>query len=236
MRSQHTAFFFEMHAKNFVFATMRWRGVGEDARICHLAKFHAVSRTTRQTHSRGILDAECRALRPRPRVDCRSLFGLTLPATRSALTGLDPWLIGLGRGVFAGAIAALVLASTRTNWPPRETWRGFSLPQAASFLGFPMFATLAMQYAPASHGAVILAILPLLTAVGGVLVAGERPSIGFWICSIAGTLAVLTFAILEGAGQEGFHAADLLLAAAVVSAAIGYAEAAGWREPWAAGR
>ncbi len=152
------------------------------------------------------------------------LFGLTLPATRVALTGLDPWLIGLGRGVFAGATAALVLALTRTKWPPRETWRGIFITASGVVLGFPMFATLAMQYAPASHGAVILAILPLLTAIGGALVAGERPSIGFWVCSVVGTLAVLAFAILEGAGKEGFHAADLLLAAAVVSAAIGYAE------------
>jgi len=151
-------------------------------------------------------------------------FGLTLPATRVALTGLDPWLIGLGRGVVAGTVAAITLAVTRTKWPPRENWLGLFIAAGGVVFGFPLFATLAMQYAPAAHGAVILAILPLMTAVGGALLAGERPSMGFWLCSIAGTLAVLAFALIEGAGMEGFHASDLLLAAAVVSAAIGYAE------------
>lgn len=151
-------------------------------------------------------------------------FGLTLPATRIALTGFDPWLIGLGRGVVAGVTAAIILAAARTKWPPRETWRGLCVTAGGVVLGFPLFATLAMQYAPAAHGAVVLAILPLMTAVGGALLAGERPSTGFWVCSVAGTVAVLVFALLEGAGNEGFHAADLLLAAAVVSAAIGYAE------------
>ena len=151
-------------------------------------------------------------------------FGLTLPATRIALTGLDPWLIGLGRGVVAGVTAAIILAATRTKLPARKTWRGLCVTAAGVVLGFPLFATLAMQYAPAAHGAVVLAILPLMTAVGGALLAGERPSIGFWLCSVAGTVAVFVFALLEGAGNAGFHAADLLLAAAVVSAAIGYAE------------
>lgn len=152
------------------------------------------------------------------------LFGLTLPATRVALTGLDPWLIGLGRGVIAGAAAAIILAVTRTKWPPRDTWRGLLVTAGGVVLGFPLLASLAMQYAPAAHGAVVLAILPLLTAVGGALLAGERPSVEFWLCSVAGTIAVLAFTLLEGAGKEGFQLADILLAAAVVSAAIGYAE------------
>ncbi|MDA7948796.1 MAG: DMT family transporter [Hyphomicrobiaceae bacterium] len=151
-------------------------------------------------------------------------FGLTLPATRIALTGLDPWLIGLGRGVVAGIAAAVILAAMRAGWPPRDAWRGLCIAAGGVVLGFPLFATLAMQYAPAAHGAVVLAILPLMTAVGGALLAGERPSLGFWVCSVAGTLAVLVFALLEGAGNEGFHAADLLLAAAVIAAAVGYAE------------
>ena len=57
---------------------------------------------------------------------------------------------------------------------------------------------IAMQYAPASHGAVVLAVLPLLTAMAGALVAGERPSLGFWACGVAGTGAVLVYSLLAG--------------------------------------
>lgn len=164
------------------------------------------------------------------------IFGLTLPATRASLTSLDPWLIGLGRGVVAGVAAAFILLVTRQKWPARKAWRHLIIASAGVVLGFPVLATLAMQYVPASHGGIVLAILPLATAIAGAILAGERPSIGFWLCSIAGTAAVLTFALIEGAGSTGIHTADLLLAAAVVAAAIGYAEGgvlarsmAGWQ-------
>jgi drug/metabolite transporter (DMT)-like permease len=152
------------------------------------------------------------------------IFGLTLPATRASLSGLDPYLIGLGRGVVAGVAAALILLVTRQKWPGKKAWRPLIIASAGVVLGFPILATLAMQYVPASHGGIVLAILPLATAVAGVISAGERPSIGFWLCSVAGSAAVLTFALIEGAGATGVHSADLLLAAAVVAAAIGYAE------------
>lgn len=152
------------------------------------------------------------------------IFGLTLPATRAALNGLDPWLIGLGRGLVAAFAAAIVLLATRQKWPPRETWASLAIASAGVVLAFPLLATLAMQYVPAAHGGIVLAILPLATAVAGVISAGERPSKGFWACSIAGTAAVLAFALIEGAGAEGVRTADLLLAAAIVAVAIGYAE------------
>lgn len=155
------------------------------------------------------------------------VFGLTLPATRAAVAALDPWFVGLGRGIVAGGAAALVLAVTRQPWPPRSSWLPLLTTSAGVVVGFPLFATLAMQYAPASHGGVVLAILPLATAVAGVVLAGERPSIGFWLCGIAGTASVLAFAFIEGAGSDGLRFADLLLAAAIASAAIGYASGGG---------
>ncbi len=88
------------------------------------------------------------------------IFGLTLPATRASLTGLDPWLIGFGRGVVAAVAAAIVLVATRQKWPPRHTWRSLVIASAGVVLGFPILATLAMQYVPASHGGIVLAILP----------------------------------------------------------------------------
>lgn len=152
------------------------------------------------------------------------IFGLTLPATRLALEGFDPIFIALGRAVLAGIAAGIVLMLTRQPLPPRKSWRRLITASLGVVVGFPVLATIAMQYAPASHGGVVLALLPLATAVAGVILAGERPSAGFWVCSLAGTLAVLAFSLIEGAANDGFHAADLLLAAAIAAAAIGYAE------------
>jgi len=151
------------------------------------------------------------------------IFGLTLPATRIALISFDPWFIALGRAVLAGLAAAVLLATTRQKWPPRSAWLPLLITALGVVLGFPLLATIAMQSVPASHGGVVLAILPLATAVAGVLFAREKPSAGFWLCSLAGTVAVLAFAWAEGTDLEGVHYGDLFLAAAVICAAAGYA-------------
>ena len=80
---------------------------------------------------------------------------------------------------------------------------------------------MAMQDVPAAHGAVVLGILPLATAVGGVLIGGERPSLGFWLVAGLGSAVVVAYALLEGAGA--LVLADVWLFLAVVSAGIGYA-------------
>jgi drug/metabolite transporter (DMT)-like permease len=94
---------------------------------------------------------------------------------------------------------------------------------ACSIVAFPLLMTIAMRYAPASHGAVVLAVLPLLTAMAGAAVAGERPSLGFWACGVAGTGAAFAYAMLSGAGTGDAQWADLLLAGAALAAATAYA-------------
>lgn len=150
-----------------------------------------------------------------------ALFSLTLPATRAAVAHLDPVFVALGRALLAAACAAAVLAITRTRRPTPAEWRLLALSAAGVVFGFPLFTTWAMRHVPASHGAVVLAVLPLATAAAGAIVARERPSPGFWIVGVAGSLVVLAFALREGGG--GVAAADLALLAAVVSAALGYA-------------
>lgn len=150
-----------------------------------------------------------------------ALFSLTLPATRAAVAHLDPAFVALGRALLAAACAAVVLAITRTRPPSGKEWRLLALSAAGVVFGFPLFTTWAMQHVPASHGAVVLAVLPLATASAGAVVARERPSGRFWAVGIAGSLVVVAFALREGGGEIG--AADLALLAAVLSAAFGYA-------------
>ena len=151
------------------------------------------------------------------------VFGLTMPATRAAVLELDPVAITLGRALLAAALAAITLAIARPQPPQRRDWARLFWFAVCSIIGFPLLMTTAMQYAPASHAAVVLAVLPLLTAMAGVLVARERPSIGFWACGVAGTVVVLIYALLSGGGSGDLHWADLLLAAAALSAATAYA-------------
>jgi drug/metabolite transporter (DMT)-like permease len=52
--------------------------------------------------------------------------------------------------------------------------------------------------------------------------AGERPTTKFWLWAVAGSVSVVTFAIITG-DDTSIYLADLWLLAAVVSAAVGYA-------------
>jgi drug/metabolite transporter (DMT)-like permease len=90
--------------------------------------------------------------------------------------------------------------------------------------GFPILSAWAMQRVPASHGAVVLGLLPLATALTGALRAHERPSPAFWGASALGSIAVVAYAIASGGGH--FEMADLALLASVGFAAFGYAEGA----------
>ncbi|MBW4467021.1 MAG: DMT family transporter [Pegethrix bostrychoides GSE-TBD4-15B] len=151
-------------------------------------------------------------------------FSFTLPATRLAVSGLDPTFVGLGRGLVAGSISACLLLLTRQAWPTQRQWRSLAVVALGVVLGFPLLSAWAMQRLPAAHGAVVLGLLPLLTAVAGVLRAGERPAKLFWLASGLGSATVVSFAASSGSGTAGFYAADLVLLGAVLAAAIGYAE------------
>lgn len=153
-----------------------------------------------------------------------TIFGLTLPATRVAVRELDPLFITGGRAVLAGLVGGALLWAYGRRAPPRETWGRFAVFGIGAILGFPLFMVLAMERVPAGHGGVVLAIMPMLTAIFGVIVAGERPSLGFWACGLAGMAAVVAYSLLSGAltGAD-FGVGDLLLLLAACSACSAYA-------------
>jgi drug/metabolite transporter (DMT)-like permease len=149
-------------------------------------------------------------------------FSLTLPATRVAVAGLDPVFVGLGRAVVAALLAAIVLAVTRTQFPGWRVLPRLALVAGGVVVGFPLFSAWAMRYVPAAHGAVVIGLLPLATAMAGAWLAHERPSRLFWACAVTGSAVVVAFALWQGGGAP--HPADGLLVLAVAAAAIGYAE------------
>lgn len=149
-------------------------------------------------------------------------FGLTLPATRLAVASLDPVLVGLGRGVIAALPAALLLWLTRQPLPTAAQWKGLAIVVFGSLIGFPLSVGWAMRHTEAFHGGVVLGLLPLATTCAAFLRAGEKPSLRFWLCSLAGSTTVIGFSLASSNGPPG--AADGALLAAVGFAAIGYAE------------
>lgn len=148
-------------------------------------------------------------------------FGLTLPATRYVVPHLDPVFIGLGRAVLASLVAGALLLATRQPVPTRPQLGRLAVVGLGVVIGFPVLSAWAMQTAPASHGGVVLGILPLATAIASVFVSSDRPSAGFWLFGVLGSALVVVYALLEGFGR--IQIADLALLGAVVSAAVGYA-------------
>lgn len=148
-------------------------------------------------------------------------FSLTLPATRAAVAYLDVAFVVIGRGIGAGLLAAAILWLTRQAVPGRRDLLSLGVVAAGVVVGFPFLTSLAMMRVPASHGAIVVGLLPLSTAVAAVVFARERPGAGFWAASLAGTAVLVVFVLDSAHGALVF--ADLALVASVVCAAIGYA-------------
>ncbi len=91
-------------------------------------------------------------------------------------------------------------------------------------LDFPLLTALVLQYVTSAHSIVFVGLLPLATAIFGVLRGGERPRPVFWIFSVLGSSLVVGFAVSQGltASPTG----DLLMLAAILACGLGYAEGA----------
>lgn len=151
-------------------------------------------------------------------------FSFTLPFTRVAAAGLSPLFIGSGRAVVAAALAVAALMLSRSR-PPRGTqWLRLAVVAAGIVVGFPLLTSFALLTVPASHGAMVIALLPAATAVVAVIRSGERPPSTFWVAAGLGAAVAVLFASMQGGGFGQLQGADLLLFGAVIAAAIGYAE------------
>jgi len=151
-------------------------------------------------------------------------FSFTVPFTRVAVGGLSPLFIGSGRAVVAAVLATVALAATRQRMPRGRHWGRLAVVGAGVVIGFPLLTSYALTTAPASHGAVVIALLPAATASMAVLRGHERPPVSFWVIAVVGALAAMGFASAQWGGLGQLRWSDLLLFGAVVAAAIGYAE------------
>lgn len=161
-------------------------------------------------------------------------FGLSLPFTRVVVPYLDPIFIGTGRAVVAAVVSIVILLWFKQKIPNKSQILKLIIVSLGVVAGFPILSSWAMQHVPASHGGVVVGILPLATAFFGAWVAKERPSFAFWAVSVVGSLLVIAYVVTEGSGR--IEMADIALLGAVISAAIGYAvgaqlskELGGWQ-------
>ena len=175
------------------------------------------------------------------------IFAVTLPMTKLAVgtlaqPQLSPWFITFGRAAGAGLLSILYLTwqyksskdmnstTKKTNqraWklPSVNEWGLLAFTACGVVVGFPLFLSLALQYVPSTHGAVVTGLMPLATAVIAAIWYTQRPSMGFWFFAVLGTALVLSFMLLRSAdagGQFSMHLADIFLLLAMISGSLWY--------------
>ncbi|WP_313130650.1 DMT family transporter [Pseudescherichia vulneris] len=152
------------------------------------------------------------------------IFSSSLPATRVAVLDMDPFFLTFLRASIAGILATALIVTFREKRPLRSQLVPLVIVALGVVVGFPLLTALALQHVTSAHSIVFLGLLPLTTAIFGVLRGGERPRVAFWIFSVLGSLLVVGFALSQHASAS--LTGDLLMFAAIIVCGLGYAEGA----------
>lgn len=155
------------------------------------------------------------------------IFSFSLPMTKLALVGFDPFVVSMGRAAVAGIFAAVLLTVFKVNFPERKHLRAILFTAAGAVVGWPIFIGLALQRTTSSHAAVIVSVMPAVTAAFAVLRHKEVTTKNFWLGVFISTALVISFTLSRGGGLSADLGADLLIALAVISSAVCYVEGAG---------
>ena len=152
------------------------------------------------------------------------IFSASLPATRVAVGGFTPLFLTSARAVIAALLGAGLLLALRQRQPSRKDLGALAIVALGVVIGFPLLTALALQHITAARSIVFIGLLPLATALFGVLRGGERPKPAFWLFSAVGAACVAGFALANSAATslEG----DAFMVAAVLLCGLGYAEGA----------
>lgn len=158
------------------------------------------------------------------------IFSGSLPATRVAVLQFDPVFLTVTRAAIAGVLALGLLLVFKETRPTRRDLASLVMVALGVVIGFPLLTALALQHVTSAHSIVFIGLLPLATAIFGVIRGGERPKPAFWFFSVLGSALVAGFALSQGLmtsqGLTASPAGDALMLAAIVVCGLGYAEGA----------
>ncbi|MGY3463610.1 hypothetical protein ACVW0I_000481 [Bradyrhizobium sp. LM6.11] len=150
------------------------------------------------------------------------IFSGSLPATRVAVGDFSALFLTSARAVIAALIGVAVLGLLRQARPARNDLVSLAIVSIGVVVGFPLLTALALQHITSAHSIVFIGLLPLSTAIFGVLRGGERPQPMFWLFAVLGSATVAGFAFSNDGSAS--LSGDLLMVAAIVLCGLGYAE------------
>ncbi|WP_292271017.1 DMT family transporter [Mesorhizobium sp.] len=152
------------------------------------------------------------------------MFSGSLPATRVAVVDFDPTFLTSARAAIAGLLGIAVLFLFREKRPDRGDLVSLVVVALGVVVGFPLLTALALKHVTAAHSIIFVGLLPLATAIFGVLRGGDRPRPAFWLFSCLGSTLVAGFALSQGVTAS--PVGDGLMLAAIIACGLGYAEGA----------
>ena len=152
------------------------------------------------------------------------VFSGSLPATRAAVADFDPVFVTGARAVIAGILGGLMLFALKAKRPQQAD----ILPLIGVTLGvvviWPLMIAFSLKVVPSAHGTMFIGLLPLMTAIFGVLRGGERPKPRFWIFAVTGSALVVGYAFISNG--LALSLPDLFMLIGVTVCGYGYAEGA----------
>lgn len=152
------------------------------------------------------------------------LFSGSLPATRLAVLEFSPIFLTVARASIAGVLALITILVFKGKYPGRNQFFSLAIVAIGVIVGFPLLTALALQYITSAHSIVFIGILPIATAIFGIIRGGEHPKPIFWLFSAIGSLLVIGYAVAQGLSAS--PVGDILMISAVILCGLGYAEGA----------
>jgi len=157
------------------------------------------------------------------------IFSLTPPATKIALgpdnNALTPEFITFGRSALAGIMSLIYLFFFKKKKPTVKYIFNILIVALSLSVGFPLFLSLGLIHSTSTHAAVILTLMPLMTAVFASFYFKQKASLGFWICAIIGCIVVIIYTLIHGQSNNQiieFSYSDILFFISVIAGATGY--------------
>lgn len=157
------------------------------------------------------------------------IFSLTPPATKIALgpdnNALTPEFITFGRSALAGIMSLMYLFFFKKKKPSVKFIFNILIVALSLSVGFPLFLSLGLIHSTSTHAAVILTLMPLMTAVFASFYFKQKASLGFWICAIIGCIVVIIYTLIHGQSDNQiieFSYSDILFFISVIAGATGY--------------
>jgi drug/metabolite transporter (DMT)-like permease len=152
------------------------------------------------------------------------IFSASLPATRVAVLQFDPVFLTVARAAIAGVLGLCLLLVFKERRPSPADAMPLVIVALGVVVGFPLLTALALRHVTSAHSIVFIGLLPLATAIFGVLRGAERPRPPFWLFSGLGSALVAGFALTQSLSASPIG--DALMLAAIMVCGLGYAEGA----------